>query len=61
MTPLKLALTGVALVWALYVTWEVNRAASLAAQACWYAADIVNAQPGPGLDSTHRDVKMVCR
>jgi hypothetical protein len=61
MTPVKIALIGIVLVWALYVTWEVHRAASLAYQACALAADTVNARPGPGLDSTHRDVKFVCR
>jgi hypothetical protein len=60
-TVLKLAGLIAGLFWATYVTWEVVRAASLAEQACTYAAEaFLLASPGPGLDNEHRKARGVC-
>jgi hypothetical protein len=48
------------LAWAAYMTWAVTMALSMASIACDLAADIYNEIPGPGLDSTHKDVIVKC-
>jgi hypothetical protein len=58
---LKNAALVIVVAWGAYLTWEVRQAVSYAGEACAYAASVANAQPGPGLDSQHRDVKFACQ